>query len=183
LGFINQRELAQAENKALIRAYDTAALTYSETQSFTSEDICRLHKIFLGDIYDWAGEYRHIDISSPGIRWCHAQYISSQMLKFDERLSELTPFTVKMDRAEILARSAEIHGELIAIHPFRDGNGRVCRLLNDLLLMQAEMPPMTLSDLDDSEIRDEYFSAIRDVVDKVDYTSLVSIFEQLVVNP
>ncbi len=37
--------------------------------------------------------------------------------------------------------AAEAHIELGAIHPFVDGNGRVCRMLVNLLLMRNGYPP------------------------------------------
>ncbi len=180
LAITDARALEHAENQALISAYDQAALSYTETHAFTSDDVRNLHRIFLGDIFDWAGEYRNIDISSPGIRWCHARFIDAEMAKFNGRLAKLTPFSPDMSREEILSRSAEIHGELIMIHPFREGNGRTGRLLGDLLLMQAETLPMELTELDDTEIREEYFAAIRDVWTRADYTRLIRIFDLLV---
>lgn len=180
LAITDEQKLEHAENQALVQAYDTAALKYQETHTFSSDDVREIHRMFLGDIYTWAGKYRDIDISSPGIRWCHALFIEAQMAEFSDRLAKLTPFSPDMTRDELLARSAEIHGEFIMIHPFRDGNGRTCRLLGDLLLMQAEMRPMKLTDLNDVEIREEYFAAIRDVYAKVDYTRLIKVFDRLI---
>jgi Fic family protein len=39
----------------------------------------------------------------------------------------------------------EAHARLVAIHPFSDGNGRTARLLMNLLLMQAEYPPLIIA--------------------------------------
>lgn len=96
-----------------------------------------LHKLFLGEIFEWAGKYRIVDISSPQIRWCHAQFIESELERYSKLLSELTPFSPDLSREEIINRLVKVHGELIVIHPFRDGNGRTTRLLCDLLLGQA----------------------------------------------
>lgn len=183
VGIIDALELEHAENQGLIKAYDSAALSYSDTHTFTSNDVRNLHRLFLNELFDWAGEYRLIDLSSADIRWCHAQFIDAEMAKLNDRLAELTPFSPDMNREEILARSAEIHGEFIMIHPFRDGNGRTGRLLSDLLLMQAETPPMKLTELDDAEIREEYFTAIRSVWMEADYTRLIRIFDLLVPGP
>lgn len=37
---------------------------------------------------------------------------------------------------------ARLHVEFILIHPFREGNGRISRLLNDVLLVRAGYLPM-----------------------------------------
>ena len=88
LGLTDEQALLQAESAALIAVYDKAAMSYSETHRFTVDDICRLHKMFLGGIFEWAGTYRNIDISSPGIRWCHAKFIESEMARFDGLIRE-----------------------------------------------------------------------------------------------
>lgn len=40
---------------------------------------------------------------------------------------------------------AEVHAELILVHPFRDGNGRLARLLALLMALQADLPPLDFS--------------------------------------
>jgi cell filamentation protein len=92
LGIIDPAELEYHENEALISAYDYAALHYSDKHCFTSKDICNLHKLFLGNIFDWAGKYRQVDISSEKIHWCHALHIATEMQNYEKRLTRLTPF-------------------------------------------------------------------------------------------
>jgi len=177
LGLKDEKALLQAESVALLAAYDKAALTYSETHSFTADDICQLHNMFLGEIFEWAGEYRSIDISSPGIRWCHARFIENEMVRLDDLLQKATPLSPDLSREETISAVAEIHGELIAIHPFRDGNGR---MLANLMLMQAELPPFSMEVFDSATIQEKYFAAVRDVWAKADSAKLVKLFEALV---
>ena len=180
LGITDQAELERREELALIAAYDKAALKYSDTHSFKTKDIRDLHEIFLGEIFKWAGEYRQVDISSEGIHWCHASHIATQMEEYEKRLARLTPFSPALTRTELLARLAELHGELIAIHPFRDGNGRTVRLLCDLLLMQAGLSPIRLGAFDDQKIRREYYAAIQEILNNVNYQPLTQLLDRLV---
>lgn len=180
LGLIDPALLEEAESAALMAAYDRAALSYSETHRFTLEDVRALHRLFLGDIFAWAGTYRSVDLISGDIRWCHAAHIEKSMEEFDRLLAALTPFTPDLSRDDLLARLAEIHGELIVIHPFRDGNGRATRLLCDLLLMQAEREPIGAGTFDDQEIRHAYHAAIRRIWAKVDYGPLIALLDRLV---
>ncbi len=179
LGIIDSIELERRENDALISAYDHAASYYSDTHRFNLKDICDLRKLFLGDIFDWAGEYRRVDISSEGIHWCHALHISAEMQNYEKRLIRLTPFSPKLSREEILLRLAELHGELIAVHPFRDGNGRTVRLFCDLLLMQAGIAPIKLGAFKKQKTREEYFAAIQSILNKVDYQPLACLLDRL----
>ena len=131
----------------------------------------------------WASKYRTVDISSEDIRWCHARFIESEMKRFDKLLKSLTPFTPDLSQTEILTRIAQMHGELIIIHPFRDGNGRVIRLLSDLLLMQAEIETMAKNSLYDDSFRQEYHQAIKEVWAKADYKRLVKLLAGLISFP
>ena len=79
----------------------------------------------------------------------------------------------------MLHRLAQSYGELIVIHPFRDGNGRVTRILCDLLLMQAEHKPLGHHSFEDKSIREEYYQAVREVWSQAGYTSLIRLFDRL----
>ncbi|MBI9077899.1 MAG: hypothetical protein JEZ02_21045, partial [Desulfatibacillum sp.] len=75
LAIMDPEELQSKERDCLLIAYSKAALNYSEDHVFTEEDIRALHNLFLGDLYEWAGTYRTVDLSSENIRYCHAAYI------------------------------------------------------------------------------------------------------------
>ena len=40
----------------------------------------------------------------------------------------------------VLTDVAEVHAELLLIHPFREGNGRLARWLSELMILQAGFP-------------------------------------------
>ena len=181
LDITEQKELDYLEGQELLSAYEKLAIEFSEIHSFAVDDIRYIHKTFLEKVYEWAGEYRNIDIISEDIRWCHAVHIDSEMNRFGDLLTDLTPFSPNLKRAELLDRLAKIHGELVVIHPFRDGNGRVTRLLCDLLLMQAEIKPIGEKQMYDEYVREEYFVAIKNVWAKKDYAQLIQLFDQILV--
>lgn len=179
-GITNEKKLILEEAEALSQAYENTLLHYSDTHIFTESNVLHLHKLFLKEIYQWAGEYRTVDISSVDIRWCHARFIHTEMKRFSNMLSSLTPFSANLTRKEILDRLAKIHGELIVIHPFRDGNGRVTRLLCDLLLMQAGYEPVQKDIFYEPKSREKYHAAIQEVWKEAKYTKLVKVLETLI---
>ena len=63
LGIRSEREMERIETEALEKAEDRFFKTYGWTHQFTVADICRMHKVWLGGIYDWAGSYRQVKIS------------------------------------------------------------------------------------------------------------------------
>ena len=64
-------------------------------------------------------------------------------------------------------------GELIAIHPFRDGNGRVAFILGNLILMQNDLLPLDVYDRRGDQGR--YFEACETARVKKDYEPMVSL--------
>lgn len=60
------------------------------------------------------------------------------------------------DRAAIVA-AAKAHYDLVCIHPFDDGNGRMARLLMNLLLIKCGFPPAIVR----TEDKANYFAALR----------------------
>jgi cell filamentation protein len=179
LSIKDSEKLETIEIKHLLKAYEKAALEYSENHKFTEKDICYIHKLFFGDIYKWAGKYRNIDISSEKMRYCHAVYIPQNMKTFSNELYQLTPFKPELPRQEILQRLAKIHGDLIIIHPFRDGNGRTTRLLCDLLLMQAEYKALDTTIFYDKSFIKKYHQAIQNLWHTKNTSLLVQIFNSL----
>lgn len=69
--------------------------------------------------------------------------------------------------------AAGLHHKFVAIHPFTDGNGRVARLVMNLVLMQAGYLPAIIK----NEDRMEYYSAL-DAADKGDYAPFIQIVER-----
>ena len=50
------------------------------------------------------------------------------------------------DNEAVFSYAAEVMGELIAIHPFREGNGRTAFVLGNLVLMQNDLLPLDVYD-------------------------------------
>ena len=65
-------------------------------------------------------------------------------------LEKYTPCHEK-NRQQLAAILGATHTELIIIHPFREGNGRLSRLLANLMAMQADMPPSNYTSIDQTK--------------------------------
>ena len=64
------------------------------------------------------------------------------------------------------------------IHPFRDGNGRIARVLATLMALQARLPLLDFS-LIAAERRKEYFAAVQAGLDK-NYQPMQTIFAAII---
>ena len=74
---------------------------------------------------------------------------------------------------------AEVHVELVLIHPFRDGNGRAARLLADLMALQAALPPLDWTSISKGKGRRNYFSAVEAGMDR-DYEPMADIVRRVI---
>jgi cell filamentation protein, protein adenylyltransferase len=63
LGITSRQEMDDAEAKALEKTLESLLRKYSETHRFTAADIRECHYTWLGDIYEWAGQYRQVNLS------------------------------------------------------------------------------------------------------------------------
>jgi len=178
LGITSKSMMDNAESRSLEKALDILVRKYDESHRFTTEDLCDCHRIWLGDIYDWAGRYRQVNVSKDDFLFAAAAHISSLMTQFErDVLGRWTPCRFPT-RQEILEALAETHVELVLIHPFRDGNGRLARLLSTLMALQAGLPLLDFGVLA-GEKKMAYFAAIRSGLDK-QYAPMENLFEEII---
>jgi Fic family protein len=115
---------------------------------FTENDVKKLHHLFYHRIDDQkAGEYRKDKVFISGSKYTlpSPEKISGLMKKF---IFDLKSFEKNNHPIEY---AAIVHKEFVFIHPFIDGNGRVARLLMNLVLLQkgyciAIIPPILRKD-------------------------------------
>jgi cell filamentation protein len=140
LGIRRKSEMDLAELKAFIFAQHRYIDTIEDNTVFTADLICRMHHDWLGGIYEWAGQYRTVDMSKGGFTWPPAYLVADNMIRFEkEVLAKLTPLR-PCDIDEAAHALAVVHAELLLVHPFREGNGRLARWLADLMALQAGFP-------------------------------------------
>lgn len=132
LGLKNQEALDKVESVAV--ALRSAEIESEQTDAtFTFEYYCDLHKRLFGDLYDWAGELRTIDISKKGTQFYPVDGLRELgMSKFD-RLIKMNEF-MGLNKPQLVDELTDFYNELNMLHPFREGNGRTQRLFFTLLL-------------------------------------------------
>jgi Fic-DOC domain mobile mystery protein B len=127
-----------------------------------------LHKKMFGDVWRWAGKYR-TTARNIGVE-AHRIPMDMQQAVDDARYW-VEHSTHSPD--EIAVRFSH---RLVAIHPFRNGNGRFSRLVGDLLANQLGRPPFTWGRanlVDAGKTRARYVEALR-AADKHDIVPLLS---------
>lgn len=151
-------DVIEAERYALVQPKLMGM--YTRDHHFTAEDICFIHKAWLGEVYAWAGQYRQVNVSKDDFDFAMACYIPKLMQELEKKtLAKYTPCTFSTDK-EIIMALAVVHTELMLIHPFREANGRVGRLLSVLMALQADLPGLDFSGIR-AKKRKEYFAAVQ----------------------
>ena len=93
--------------------------------SYDLPHLREIHKRIFGDIYEWAGQIRTVAMAQ-GAMFCLPQYIdSSAAIIFRELHDE--DCLRGLSRDAFVGRLAYYLGEVNALHPFREGNGRAQR--------------------------------------------------------
>lgn len=132
--------LDEYETKTLSVTADSLIDKYDADHCFSAKDICYMHKQWLGSLYSWAGKHRQVNMSKGGFTFAAAYLIPKLMEQFEKKeLCEYTPCIFK-NESEIINALAIVHTELVLIHPFREGNGRLARLFSILMALQAGLP-------------------------------------------
>jgi cell filamentation protein len=104
--------------------------------SFDLAHLCKIHAYLFQDVYEWAGEIRSVDIIRGDSRFCNVRQIQTYSnTVFSELASE--NYLIGLEPKVFASRLAHYLSEINAIHPFREGNGRVQRLFISQLAEQS----------------------------------------------
>lgn len=178
LGIRRARDMEIAESRALRSAQLTAIERFGPAHRFIALDLCEMHELWLGSIYDWAGRYRTVDIGKGGFQFAHAGRISVLMADLEGgALRRHTPCAAGSD-GQVARALAETHAELMLIHPFRDGNGRLGRLLATLMALQAGLPVLDFRPMYDKGTV-AYIAGIHAALNS-DYRPMQAVFSKVI---
>jgi cell filamentation protein len=135
LGIDDAAVLARAEG---LLAFQAEIELYASGASVVRCDLAALqsiHRHLFAEIYDWAGELRTVDIAKGDSTFALARHVRQaaadvfrQVARTDLRGLWLRPF---------VRTAARLLGDVNALHPFREGNGRAQRAFLQLLARHA----------------------------------------------
>jgi cell filamentation protein len=103
---------------------------------FSVQYIKRIHFFLFQDIYSWAGKYRTVRISKNDFMFAYPEYIDQELNKEFEKLKNNSYFN-NLSQTLFCEEITRFKIEINTIHPFREGNGRVLRLLVEDIAFNA----------------------------------------------
>ena len=146
LGITDSAELAREEErlskKKALELYDTGILDQLEAGKFSA--LAVIHKYLFGEIYDFAGEVRTVNLAKGNFRFAPVMYLEAALKNVDAMPQQTFE--------EIIAKYVEMN----VAHPFREGNGRSTRIWLDLLLRKELGQVVDWSKVD----KDDYLLAM-----------------------
>lgn len=124
-GITDQAELDRVEATfGLVRAYELVENPVAGR--FDLAHLQAIHKRLFGDVYEWAGEIRTVDISKGQTRFANFQQIESYAPEITRPLQR-EQLLRGLNIDTFSERAGHYLGELNVLHPFREGNGRATR--------------------------------------------------------
>lgn len=142
-----------------------------ENNPITEWNIRSIHKLVLKDIdNNNAGRYRRENVSIKG-----AIHIPPDYLKVPELMEKLVLRYDRWKSFHPIIQAALLHGELVKIHPFVDGNGRTSRLIMNLDLMNHGFNPVIIK----KEDRLQYYEALDKAHTTGNYTDFIKLITKL----
>ena len=125
LGIGDGDELKKAE--ASLVAWRSFQLAEKPMEGrFDLEHLKAIHKHLFRDVYEWAGELRDIDLARSSSYFANHPHIVNASRPVFEKLAQ-EGYLSGLAAAAFAARAAYYLGEINALHPFREGNGRAQR--------------------------------------------------------
>ncbi|MEK9178466.1 MAG: Fic family protein [Patescibacteria group bacterium] len=129
----------------------------------------RLHKMTVEEILidSQSGVYRKAQVVIKNSRTGEVSFRPPPFDQISEQVKALLGFVSSPDSKEVhpVLKSGIVHYELVRIHPFVDGNGRVARALSTLILYQEGYDIrrfFSLEEYFDSDSK-EYYEALQSV--------------------
>lgn len=140
------------EVKSLGQAYECLKELADRSQPVRESDIRSIHSLLLSHDPELSpGQYRNIGVIISG-----SQFRPPEPMDVPARMEELIKWIAENLIKDPIITSAIAHHELASIHPFKDGNGRVARLLMNLILLKHGYPICNIR----REDRPQYYDSL-----------------------
>lgn len=148
------REVYEARNHdRALRMIESRAQERGASGVLTERDILDVHAVVLADIdLASAGRYRSERVLIKGTR-----FVPPGSHRFGELIPAILGL-VSRTGVHAAIQAAELHYNMVAVHPFADGNGRTARLLMNMHMLQHGYPLVII----EVERRGEYLAALEE---------------------
>lgn len=177
-GLTNPDEIHEAEAEGFARAELDAIEELTHETRFNASYIREIHRKALSHLYEFAGEYRSINMSKGGFMFAAAHVIPEAMKSFERDILLQMPHNYET-RDQLVHDIGTVHAELLFIHPFREGNGRTMRILANLMAYKQSYEEINFTPVGKGgKMRKRYIASVQGAAGK-NYQSMVDLMDEL----
>lgn len=134
------------------KAFDLMLQKASENAPISEDLICQLHELVMYPAQNAKG-YRDQNA------WIYGSKTKTDEVSEIYQDMRFLMMDLKDNKfKDPLEKAAYLHAELVRIHPFTDGNGRTCRLVMNMSLLEDDWPPINIK----NKNRKDYISALEE---------------------
>lgn len=159
---------------------------YLDERSITLSIVRELHKILLSSVRGQnktPGEFRKDQnwIGKYGCTIEQASFVPPNPLRLQDHLDAWQSYMATRD-IDLLLQTAVVHAQFELLHPFKDGNGRIGRILIPLFLYQKKklsQPMFYLSSYLEAN-REEYYGRLQNISHEGDWNGWIAFFLQAI---
>ena len=172
---IRDRELLRQTERFFVNVRTAELFASPLNMHLSFSYLQALHSNFFGDLYPSAGEIRNVQ-ASKSKEFCRPDHIERMAEDIFQKLSADNFLKNQTDRDDFINDLAFYMGESEALHPFREGNGRVIRFFFYELIREAGHD-VEWSEADPDRMLEGSIAAIDG-----DYQPLVDVFEEILID-
>jgi len=160
-GCLEREEIHRREDEGVARAMEfiVGLVDRPDAVPLNVNLVRQIHRDLMGEVYPFAGEWRTVDLHKGDgpTRWPLPPGGIQPLVDVLERdVLSRSPLLSENDE-EVFSYVGEVMCEFLALHPFREGNGRTAFIVGNLLLLQNDLVPLDVFDRRNDQTR--YFAA------------------------
>lgn len=178
----SEDNLLGISDKNIINEFEAKGIAAAELFIFeldtetilSAQLILKIHRIAFAELYEWAGKWRTINVIVGQLEPPATYQVPQLIYQFADNLNfKISIAESKQDHVECLIYA---HYNFICIHPFNNGNGRIGRILMNLVAMKLGYRPLTLY-YKEGNSRRVYINALR-LADKGNFEELIKLINE-----
>lgn len=143
---------------------------------FNFDYIQRIHQLSLQKVYGFAGQLRQVNMTKGGFLFPTAKFLPKICHDFDKQILRSLPDYYK-HKEQLIEDIAKVHAELLFIHPFREANGRVARILANMMAIKQGYDFLGFYKITQRQFKD-YIIAVQSAADH-NYQPMIQIIKAI----
>jgi cell filamentation protein len=178
LGLTDKDAINSEEAVGFLRAERAAIDALSTDTLFSLQYLYALHREALGALYDFAGRLRTVNMSKNGFMFVAAGFLPETLATLEHEYLEPLSTREWDNESLLLDHLAAMHAELLYVHPFREGNGRVARLFAKLIFLAKTGNELNFELITKGNNFDRYIGAVQHAANS-NYAPMQQLFREM----